>query len=658
MDLSVLEFFQGHRDMVTSLALDDVGILFSTGFDGSVKKWNMASRGVSFSYENRNGSVTALGAMDGMLFVGTKGGLINSFDIGNAYIIESVASHKSFVTSLNYLDGIMYSSGLDGMVFEFNPSDPKSSIEVLDAGGFPITSMALNMFNLIAIRGENEVVMLPRVNSTGSIKRVVSLSPIVSIAATDDMIFGGSRTGSIVAWSATSLQIIFSLEDHTSQVNSLLVQGSSLYSASNDKIIIKWSIEKRRADMMFTRLSATALGHLGPVNSISVCRGTLFSAGSDLTTRRWNTITGRHEDVYFGPIKSVSSVVCYNGSVFAGSEDFSVLMYSPTLEDTDDSQTTSRTPTDSRRGAKTKITFKSSASNSEITQTSVLIGVILAAVILAAALFIAYFLYSWKVRGKQVSKHVANTLEFSDRMTDLQTVVNSVIGISKHAAYLVANSSVACIKKLATGGGGEVYLARVMKAFLTEKTGNLVIQKVVFVKNQTAQEAFYQEVGIMIMLSPFPNFARIIGYTENPVSMILQYYPDGSLHDYIKDKIYGKVVIVKILKEVSSSLRIMHAYHLAHCDIKPQNVLIGIVEGIPTCYLTDFGITQVLSEKILASRAFNVINLRGLSVFYAAPEAFTCFRTKVYNEVDFKNYDVYSLACVVLELLTRKAPWS
>jgi serine/threonine protein kinase len=102
----------------------------------------------------------------------------------------------------------------------------------------------------------------------------------------------------------------------------------------------------------------------------------------------------------------------------------------------------------------------------------------------------------------------------------------------------------------------------------------------------------------------------------------------------------------------------MHCYYLAHCDLKPQNVLVEVVDGIPTCYLTDFGITQVLSETILASRAFNVINLKGLSVFYAAPEAFTWFRTKIYTGVDFKKFDVYSLACVVLELLTRKTPWS
>jgi WD40 repeat protein len=95
-----------------------------------------------------------------------------------------------------------------------------------------------------------------------------------------------------------------------------LIADSNLYSASNDKSISKWSLEQRTSSIVFKRLSAAAFGHLGPVNSISVCGNTLFSAGSDLTTRRWNIQTGRHEDVYFGPTKSVTSVVCCNGSFF------------------------------------------------------------------------------------------------------------------------------------------------------------------------------------------------------------------------------------------------------------------------------------------------------------------------------------------------------
>ncbi|KAI3655518.1 hypothetical protein MP638_004420 [Amoeboaphelidium occidentale] len=159
------------------------------------------------------------------------------------------------------------------------------------------------------------------------------------------------------------------------------------------------------------------------------------------------------------------------------------------------------------------------------------------------------------------------------------------------------------------------------------------------------------------MLSPYPHFCKIIGYTENPKSIVLKYYPDGSLYEFLRKNKMGKISALKILKELSTALHTMHEHFLAHCDIKTQNVLVEVNAGVPTCILTDFGITQMLSEKIIATKSFRIINLRGLSVQYAAPEAFTNFRSKNYNGADFRKYDIFSLACFYYELLTQKGPW-
>ncbi|KAI3655204.1 hypothetical protein MP638_002703, partial [Amoeboaphelidium occidentale] len=58
-DLNSLEpvgLFQGHRDFVMSLYLNEFGVLFSASFDGSIKRWNMASRRIAFSFQIRNDS--------------------------------------------------------------------------------------------------------------------------------------------------------------------------------------------------------------------------------------------------------------------------------------------------------------------------------------------------------------------------------------------------------------------------------------------------------------------------------------------------------------------------------------------------------------------------------------------------------------------------
>jgi serine/threonine protein kinase len=193
---------------------------------------------------------------------------------------------------------------------------------------------------------------------------------------------------------------------------------------------------------------------------------------------------------------------------------------------------------------------------------------------------------------------------------------------------------------------------------LRKKAGDTVILKEVFVKGKASEDVFYQEVGIMVMLSTFPNFCEIVGYTENPMALVLKNYPNGSLNSWLKENIWGTGVMIKILKEISEALNTMHSHYLAHCDVKPQNVLVEVANVIPTCFITDFGITQILSENIVASRSFRIISLKGLSVNYASPESLKCFRLKNYSGSDFKKYDVYSLSCITYELLSRRTPWS
>jgi serine/threonine protein kinase len=272
---------------------------------------------------------------------------------------------------------------------------------------------------------------------------------------------------------------------------------------------------------------------------------------------------------------------------------------------------------------------------------------------------ISVLLIRRKVTRKLMKKSESPTVttDYSISVTNLQTVINSVMGISKHAEFLIESSSIAKYKKIASGGGGELFLARIMNSTLAEKVGDTVIQKIVFIQNQTTEDAFYQEVGIMIMLSSFPHFCKIIGYTEKPLSLVLKYYPDGSLFDWLRKNASDKTIKIKILKETAEALSIMHSHYLAHCDLKSQNVLIEVTHGIPCCYLTDFGITQILSDQIVAVRMFNIINLRGLSINFVAPEAFNAFRDKIYIGVDFKKYDMYSFACVTYEVLVKKFPW-
>ncbi|KAI3656639.1 hypothetical protein MP638_007413 [Amoeboaphelidium occidentale] len=659
--LSVLGVFSGHKSKIVSLYLDESYILLSSSYDGIIKKWDMRTRKVAFSFENRNGSVTSLTAIGNKLIIGTLIGRINVFNIDSGELDNFYDYHQKEVTSVVVKGQSVYSSGMDGLVASFSPQNRTKPKIMLEFPGVPIYGIILTKDLLLTIREGNDIIVFSQHETSSEIKTISVLTPVECLAVTDKFIFAGSRSGTIYAWSMSSFEPYLELKGHTSVVNYMITHKNLLYSASDDKTIIQWSLDDFSLIRVFQRYSASALGHLGPVYSLSLCIGVLFSGGADLSVRRWNTQTGKHEDVYFGFQKAVTAVLCHNGSVLAGSEDFSVLMFNPTLPKDETLETTSalssRTNTISKKTRMIKGTFSNSSAS---IQNEVMVYVVLA-VGLIILMFSICFVLKYRNTKEAVSlKTLQNTNATEENLfaTDLATVVNSVMGISKHAAFLMENSLIAKTKKIATGGGGELFLAKLMGSSLRAKHGDAVIQKVIFITNRSTEEAFYQEIGIMIMLAAFPSFCSFIGYTENPKSIVLKYYPDGSLYEFLCKNKIGKNSALKILKELSKALHTMHSHFLAHCDLKTQNVLVEVNAGLPSCYLTDFGITQILSEKIIATKSFSVINLRGLSVQYAAPEAFSNFRSKNYSGVEYKKYDVYSYACVLYEVLARKFPWN
>ncbi|KAI3659558.1 hypothetical protein MP638_005244 [Amoeboaphelidium occidentale] len=643
-----LSTYYGHQNSVQCLTMDASGVLFSASFDGSLKKWNVVTGKIAFSFEYRNASVTALAVAQNHLFIGSKQGLVDRFAVDSGFSSFYYFFHMKAVSSFSICGDFIYSSGLDGSLVKLSLVKDSEPVLLYRPTNFPIKSLQYYLGSLLAIENDLEIVSFG-INGTIPGTKLLSASvPLACLEIDGSTLYAGSVSGSILAWDIILVQPVVDLKGHTSKVNFLTAYQGMLYSASYDNTIIEWSLTTKAFVKQFKRLSSTALGHLGPVNSLSICNGVLFSAGSDTTVRRWNILSAKHEDVYFGFSKPVTTVVCMNSSVFAGSEDFAVLMFKPSLpRENPISSILSQKLTISREKFLKRVFKPSSVGTEASSRQSVIIPVFSLGVFLVIALVGLLIRKKYNVGYKQT---IATA-------TDLNTIVNSIMGVSKHAEFLIENSSVAKLKKIAAGGGGVVYTAKLMDQKFGRRAEGYVIQKEVFARSKVHEEAFYQEVGIMIMLSTFPNFCKIIAFTENPLSIILNFYPDGSLSEWLNKHKHSLKTTLKIAKEITGALNVMHSHYLAHCDIKAQNILIQMEGGVPSCYLTDFGITQILSEKIIATKSFHVINLRGLSIQYASPEALRNFRSKKYVNVDFKMYDVFSLACVTYEVLTRRAPW-
>jgi tetratricopeptide (TPR) repeat protein/tRNA A-37 threonylcarbamoyl transferase component Bud32 len=107
---------------------------------------------------------------------------------------------------------------------------------------------------------------------------------------------------------------------------------------------------------------------------------------------------------------------------------------------------------------------------------------------------------------------------------------------------------------------------------------------------------------------------------------------------------------VRIATEVASALAYAHAAGVIHRDIKPENILLGAPHaGVAPSLLSDFGIARSLDA------ATDRITGTGVTVgtpAYMSPEQATAER-----DIDARS-DVYSLACVVYEMLAGEPPFS
>lgn len=189
-----------------------------------------------------------------------------------------------------------------------------------------------------------------------------------------------------------------------------------------------------------------------------------------------------------------------------------------------------------------------------------------------------------------------------------------------------------------------VYLARDLE------TGSAVALKVL--RPELAPilgpERFAREVRIVSSLQ-HPNILPVLraGQTEDGLPFyVTPYIEGGSLAKLLQRE--GQLPIPRALhiaRQIAAALQAAHQRGFVHRDIKPSNILLADSRAI----LADFGIARamdvVTAEKLTES---------GIAVgtpAYMSPEQASC------GIIDGRS-DIYSLACVLFEMLTGTPPFS
>jgi TolB-like protein/Flp pilus assembly protein TadD len=197
-------------------------------------------------------------------------------------------------------------------------------------------------------------------------------------------------------------------------------------------------------------------------------------------------------------------------------------------------------------------------------------------------------------------------------------------------------------RELGTGGMATVFLAR------DRKHNRSVALKLLLPELSSVLSAsrFQSEIDIVARLQ-HPNILQLYdsGEAEGLKYYVMPYAEGRSLRDRLqRDGRLSLEHVVKITREVAQALTYAHARGVVHRDIKPENIL--FFDDVAS--VSDFGIARMVET------AGTRLTQAGMSIGtpqYMSPEQ------GVSDQVDARS-DVYSLACVVYEMLAGAPPFT
>jgi hypothetical protein len=202
------------------------------------------------------------------------------------------------------------------------------------------------------------------------------------------------------------------------------------------------------------------------------------------------------------------------------------------------------------------------------------------------------------------------------------------------------------LRQLGEGGMGVVYLAR---------DNTLKCEVVIKMPLRSAlaepglADRFAREIRSMVALT-HPHIVKIqdVGAHDGVPFCVMQYLSGGNLQE--RPAPADPATLAGWLPAVAAALDFVHTQKYLHRDIKPANILF---DAHGNAYISDFGVTKVLSEKAATARATELTG-EGLVVGtpgYLAPELIMGSA-----KVDGRA-DQYALAATVYQVLAGRLPF-
>lgn len=204
----------------------------------------------------------------------------------------------------------------------------------------------------------------------------------------------------------------------------------------------------------------------------------------------------------------------------------------------------------------------------------------------------------------------------------------------------------AVVEPVGSGGMAEVYRAR------DELLGRDVAVKVLSARlsnDKSFVERFRREAQSAANLN-HPNVVSLYDYgaDDGAYYIVMEYIEGKSLGEIVADS--GALLperAAEIASDVAAALERAHSSGLVHRDIKPTNIM---VTSSGQTKVTDFGIARALGGSTEQTQMTQTGMVIGTAAYLSPEQAQG-------NPVDARS-DVYSLGCVLYEMLTGRPPFS
>ena len=199
--------------------------------------------------------------------------------------------------------------------------------------------------------------------------------------------------------------------------------------------------------------------------------------------------------------------------------------------------------------------------------------------------------------------------------------------------------------ELGQGGMGAVYLAR------DARHGRVVAVKVISPEavSGIGITQFLREIATVAHLQ-HPHILPLFdsGEAAGHPFYVMPYIRGGSLRARLQAAIrLPAAEAVALISGIAAALQHAHEHRVLHCDVKPENILLDGTHP----YVMDFGVARKLHTEFLPWTQRRELDLSAGTPAYVSPE-----QASGEKELDTRT-DVYSLACVLYEMLSGRPPF-